>query len=268
MENEEIIVKKSHKGLIILVILLVLVILGLVGYICYDKGLIFQKQEDVVKEEKKEEDNKVSSSELEEIRGIVQELSNNFAKYYPLSDLSKIDNQELLLFAIRKADTGDEIGKKDVEDVISKYFGNSVKVVHEDIKCPSSFHDQKLYLYEDGEYELNNYHGGHGGPGFVSASPFYVSSEKDGNIINVNYKILYSNVCNDTCILNAYYRTYEDSINSNNPVLEGDNSSDDPGVNLTEDLYKSVEEKIPVTSFKFEKTKNNTYNLKSVSINE
>ena len=75
MENEEIIVKKSHKGLIILVILLVLVILGLVGYICYDKGLIFQKQEDVVKEEKKEEDNKVSSSELEEIRGIVQELS-------------------------------------------------------------------------------------------------------------------------------------------------------------------------------------------------
>ena len=185
MENEEIAVKKSHKGLIVLVILLILVILGLVGYICYDKGLIFQKQEDVSSDVEKEDTKKVSSSELEEIRGIVQELSNNFAKYYPLSDLSKIDNQELLLFAIRKIGLNEEIKKDEIESEIEKYFGDSIKVKHEDIDCPSKSdsHDEELYFYEDGVYKMNENHGGHGGPGFISAAPFYVSSEKDGKML-------------------------------------------------------------------------------------
>ena len=268
MEDKELLVnenqkKKSRKGLIIFIILLILIILGLVGYICYDK--FFTKELEVKEEKEKKTSNELSSSEIDEINEMVQELSNSFAKYYPIKKMDEINNQDLLLFALQKIGFVEEIKKSEIEEVIKKYFGD-VKIKHEDIDCPTE-HDEKLYLYEDGKYIPNPEHGGHGGGGNAYAAPFYVSSAKEGDVVNVNYKILYSNMCGDTCILNAYYRTYEDSKNSENPVLEGDDSSDDPGVNLTEKLYKSVEVKIPVTTFTFEKT-DDGYTLKSVKIHE
>lgn len=48
--------KKKKKGVIVLVIVLVLIIVGLAGYICYDKGIIFSKTDNVKKEEKKKAD--------------------------------------------------------------------------------------------------------------------------------------------------------------------------------------------------------------------
>ena len=267
LENENV-KKKSHKGLIIFIILLILIILGLVGYICYDKGLIFKKvEEKEIKEEaKKETKNEPTFSELEDTKAIVQELSNNFAKYYPIKNVSEINNQDLLVYAVKKIGWNEVIEKKEIENEITKILGTDTKINHEDIEC-SSAHDEKLYLYEDGKYRFNEKHGGHGGK-TVYSSAFYVSGEKDKNIITVNYKILYSNVCSDTCVLTSYYRTYKDSLNDENPVLEGDpNSEDGPGVNLTEKLYKSVEVKIPVTTFTFEKT-DDGYILKSVKIHE
>ena len=101
-----------------------------------------------------------------------------------------------------------------------------------------------------------------------SSALFYVSSEKDGKDITVNYKILYSNSCSDTCILDSYYKSYEDSIKGINAVLEGDPDSEDgPGVNLTDELFKTVEVRVPVTTFKVVKT-DKGYTLKSVTINE
>ena len=84
----------------------------------------------------------------------------------------------------------------------------------------------------------------------------------------INFKILYSNSCSDTCILSAYYRNYEDAIKGHNPVLEGDPDSEDgPGVNLTDEEYNKVEVMLPVTSFTFTKT-DTGYILKKVKINE
>ena len=271
MENKELLEnenmkKKSHKGLIIFIILLILIILGLVGYICYDK---FFTKEPEVKEEKKEEKttSELSFSEIAEVSELVQELSNNFGEYYPIKNVDEIDNEDLLSFALFKIGFKEEIKKSEVEDVIKKYFGN-VNLKHEDIECAMEHENNKeLYFYKDDKYVQNEKHGGHGGSGGISAASFYVSGEVDKNIVTANYKILYSNFCGDTCMLNKYYRTYNDSLNDKNPVLEGDDSSDDPGVNLTESLYKSVEEKVPVTTFTFEKT-DDGYILKSVKIHE
>ena len=146
-------------------------------------------------------------------------------------------------------------------------FEKYIKIKHEDIECPTS-DEEPLYLYEDGGYTSNPNHFGHGMTQKPQAALFYVSGEKDGNLITANYKILYSNTCGDTCFLDSYYKSYDDSIKGINAVLEGDEDSEDgPGVNLTEDLYKTVEVRVPVTTFKIEKN-DNGYTLKSVEIHE
>lgn len=55
--------KKSRKGLVVIIVLLILVILGLVGYICYDKGIIFKQDKEVVKKEKKKDTKKEEKEE-------------------------------------------------------------------------------------------------------------------------------------------------------------------------------------------------------------
>lgn len=260
--------KKSNKGLIIIIIILVVALLGALAYIGYDKGIIFQKKDsNTTKEESsKKDNNKLSQEDLDRINDITKEISNDFAMYYPINDLSKIDNQDLLLFALKKIGWNEEITTKQIENQIKDYFGTSVKVKHEDIECPSNEHDEPLYLYEDGVYKPNEDHGGHGGPGSIYTELFNISSEKNNNTITVSYKMLYSNSCSDTCIIDKYYKSYEDSINDENAVLTGnEDSEDNPGINLTEDLYKTVEKELPVTTFIFEKDSNG-FNLKEVKI--
>ena len=261
--------KKNSTGLKVIIIVLVLALLGAVGYICYDKGLIkLPKKEaktEVVDDTK--HDKELSQGEIDDLTDFAKELSNNFAEYYPLDDFSKIDNQKLLFWALRRIGFNDLITEKEIEDQVTNYFGKSLKVKHEDIECPTS-DEEPLYLHEDGGYVPNPNHFGHGMGQDPQAALFYVSGEKDGNLIMVNYKVLYSNTCGDVCFLSSYYKSYEDSIKKINAILEGDPDSEEgPGVNLTEDLYKTVEVRVPVTTFKVEKT-DKGYTLKSVVINE
>ena len=262
--------KKGKTRLKVIIVILLLALLGAIGYICYDKGII-----KLPKKETKEEintddtkyDKKLSQGELDDLQDFAKELSNNFAAYYPLDDFSKIDNQELLFWALKRVGYNEEITTKEIENEIESYFGKSLKVTHENIECPTS-DETPLYLYEDGKYVSNPEHGGHGMTQKPSTALFYVSSEKDGKDITVNYKILYSNSCSDTCILDSYYKSYEDSIKGINAILEGDPDSEDgPGVNLTDELFKTVEVRVPVTTFKVVKT-DKGYTLKSVTINE
>lgn len=271
-KNEEIVVeKKSNTGLKVIIVILVLALLGATGYICYDKGIIKLPVKEKEVEKKEESDTKLdkelSQGEIDDIKDFAKEISNNFALYYPLEDLSKIDNQKLLLWSLNRIGFNDSIKASEIEKEVESYFGNSIKIKHEDIECPTS-DEEPLYLYEDGEYVPNEKHMGHGGFSNPGAALFYVSGEKDGNLITANFKILYSNTCGDTCFLSSYYKSYEDSVKGINPVLEGDEDSEDgPGVNLTEDLYKTVEVRIPITTFKVEKT-DNGYVLKSVIIHD
>ena len=61
MDEVKIEKKKKNVALIMIIILLILIILGLVCYICYDKGIIFKKKEEVknTQVEKKKEEKEV-----------------------------------------------------------------------------------------------------------------------------------------------------------------------------------------------------------------
>ena len=260
--------KKGNAGLKVIIVILLLALLGAVGYICYDKGIIKlpQKEKKEVVEKIDKHDKELSQGEIDDISDFVKEVSNNFASYYPLSDFSKIDNQDLLLFGLKRIGFNDLIKETEMEKEIKSYFGN-IEIKHEDIECPTD-DEEPLYLYEEKAYVPNPNHFGHGSSLGPQVAVFYVSGEKDKKDITVNYKILYSNSCGDTCFLDSYYRNYEDAVLGNNPVLKGDPDSEEgPGVNLTEEVYKSVEVQIPVTTFKLTKTENG-YILKSVDIHE
>ena len=261
--------KKGNTGLKVIIVILVLALIGCVGYICYDKGIIKlpkKEQKEEVKKEDTKHDKELSQGEIDDITDFAKELSNNFAAYYPLTDLSKIDNQELLFFALKRIGYNELIKKDEIEAEINKYFGN-INIKHQDIECPTS-DEEPLYLYEEGAYVPNPNHFGHGMSQKPQAALFFVSGEKNKDEVTANFKILYSNTCGDTCFLNSYYRSYFDAVKGINPVLEGDPDSEEgPGVNLTEELYKSVEVQIPVTTFKLTKT-DTGYTLKSVEINE
>ena len=261
--------KKSNTGLKVIIVILVLALLGVAGYICYDKGIIKlskkEAKEDIIDNNK--HDKELSQGEIDDLTDFAKEISNNFAIYYPLEDFNEIDNQELLFWAMRRIGFNDLITEKEIEEQVAKYFGDKIKVKHEDIECPTD-DEEPIYLHEDGGYVPNPNHFGHGMTQKPQAALFYVSGEKENNLITANFKILYSNTCGDTCFLSSYYKSYEDSVKGINALLEGDeNSEEGPGVNLTEDLYKSVEVRIPVTTFKVEKT-DMGYILKSVKVSE
>ena len=262
--------KKKNTGLIITLIILILIILGLVGYICYDKGLIFQKVE--TKEEKK--DNKkqektdkeeISVAEESTIEEKVKELSENFADYYPLTDKQTIKNQDLLAYSLHKIGYKDSFTKEEVEESIKSLFGNDMKVKHEDIDCPTS-DPTSIYLYEDGIYTPNPDHGGHGGSA-VYTNIHEVSLTKKDNKITAQYKILYA-TCGDVCILASYYKSYKDIIDGEYPILEWDmDEVEEIDDEVVEEGYQRVKDKIPTTTFEFTVESDGTYTLNSIKIN-
>lgn len=114
--------KKSKKGIVLIIIGLIIIILGLVGYICYDKGLIFKTEKEVVKKEKKK--NKVLSGE--EAKKLLERfgIDHNTAEKYSdeakfgaaIADLddnkfSKYKCNELLSNEVSKWDTSGSNGE-------------------------------------------------------------------------------------------------------------------------------------------------------------
>lgn len=262
--------KKKNTGLIITLIILILIILGLVGYICYDKGLIFQKVE--TKEEKKEtkkkeevKEEEISPAEESTIEDKVKELSENFADYYPLANKQTIKNQDLLAYSLHKIGYKDSFTKEEVEDSIKSLFGNDMSVKHEDIDCPTS-DPTSIYLYEDGVYKPNPDHGGHGGSS-IYTNIHKISLTKKDNIITAQYKILYA-ACGDVCIITSYYSSYKDAVNRENPILEWDmNEVEEIDDKVIEEGYQRVKDKISTTTFEFTIESDGTYTLNSIEVN-
>ena len=259
-------VKKRRITLIIIVILLLGSFLTTILYIKYGTERIMSKgtpkveeKEKVPKEEIK--DPEETPKEEMTLDDRIKEISNNFSKYFPITDISKIHNQDLLIYGLSKVGWEEYITEIEIENAVKKIFGNKIKGKHENIECPTS-DPEPLYLYRNGVYTPNPKHGEHGGSGRPDVYPFEVNVTEKDNVITANYKLLYSNYCSDTCIINSYFKSYQDSINNTNPVLS---SNDNQGLLLTDELYKSVESKLPTTTFIFEKG-NDTYNLVSVTI--
>ena len=268
---------KKSKGLVIVIIILGLTVLGLVGYITYDKlsekdSNPKTKEENKVKETKKEvkKDNTRELTDDEKVRfqDIVTNVNKYFSKYYPITNPQTIiANDELLTFALvrigysNETFTGDEVVK-----IIKTYFGNSVSVTNKDIIC--GIDNEPFYTYNatTNTYKKSSYSHGHDGIGFMESEYFFESgSVKDDKEFTINAKILYAGYRSGTWgPTSEYFGNYEDARTGKNALYKSDNEDED--INLTDDLYQSIKDKFPTTTYKFEKNSEGYYDLLSVTI--
>ncbi len=174
--------KKGNSLLIVIIILLIIIILDLAFYICYDKGIIFTKQEETSTEEKdkdkedEEENVTFSDNELEEYIDYIRPISIGPSpllyntSYVNSSDLSAAEKiQYLGSYIYEKTTTSQDfayniISESDVEKAVSKVYG------------PNTYEKTKFNL-GCGDYILNetdhNYYSKNGCGG---ASSMFVGS--------------------------------------------------------------------------------------------
>ena len=124
---------------------------------------------------------------------------------------------------------------KEMEKNFQKYFGEGLTVEFQDIKCFMDHHneeEQTLYYFdkEQDKYVYNDKHPGHGGGGvdFIGTEMVFDSIEIKGNNYIYNMKILFygPGMCYDTggCRYGSGYKSYSDSSNQTNALLDIDNS--------------------------------------------
>ncbi len=263
--------QKSVKGFIIAIIILIIIVFGLIIYILYDKEIIFNssnKKEIVEKNTKKEEEKtkKISTEEKEILLEKIKKI-NSFSKYYPLTNANQIPNQEVLLKLAFEIGFGKSFSEEAMTEKIKDYFGDGYAIKNEDIIC--SIDKEPFYVYNSNtnmyRYAVDSIHG-HGGAGGISE---IVVNYVDGKVIKdkiiIDTKLLYSTYCSDTCGPNyAYYASYQDALD-NKPIL-GQEDNYENEIELTDQLYKTIEDKLPTTTYTFTKKDNNTYSLESVII--
>lgn len=267
---------KGTGGYKAVIVLLLLIILGGVGYFCYDKGIIFNKKDNSeTKEENKKENNKerkLTEEEKEKFKERIETITNTFDMSFPIEDVTKISNQELLSFASSMLMTDSNMNgrpakfsSEEVEKVITKYLGSNFKVTHENIVC--SLDNVPFYDYDSTskQYVFHENHPGHGGNGGVQGYYYFVDGKvTNENKIVINSHIIYGIYKGDTWgPQNSYYKSAKESQNGE-PII-GKRDSDE-NIELTDDLYNSVKDKLPTTTYTFEKDKDGYYNLVSIQV--
>lgn len=260
--------ERKNKKLIIIIIVLLICLLGSISYIIYDK--FFVKEEIVTKEKSKEEnkeqsiENKVrtlTQTEQQQILLQIKDYTQSLASSFPIDETHPLSNQDVLNFALVKIGTlRDNIMESDIEKILQTYFGKNHPYQHEDINCFAG--DGILYKYNSAkrEYIFQNTHG-HGGQGSYTSEIFYIDGTVDQNKYTVNVHILYGDYCGGVCGPTlSYYRTKEDSMNNENPIL---GPYEEPHI-ITAEEYDTIKENLPTTTFIFEKDQDNNYGLKVV----
>ena len=172
--------KKKGNGITILIILLVIIILGLSCYICYDKGIIFnkkaketsspnttEKKKEEKQEEPKEESVTFSESELEKYVNYISPASNGPAELLYNKD-------QVVAANLSASDKINYIGRllvnkvKETSDYKLVISENDVKSTVEEIYGPNTYQETTFNLGCN-DYHLNksdgNYYseGGCGG---------------------------------------------------------------------------------------------------------
>lgn len=265
--EEQVVAKKANKGIIIIVVVLVLVIVGLIGYIVIDKNNkpIEEPNTNNTNSTKKPEvkEEELTKSEQARLDEIVEKLNDGFAKYYPITDVSTIPNQDLLRLGsdgLYDWNANNTFTSTQVEENVKKYFGNSVTVKHEGIKCLLAC-EEPLFSYDgNGTYSYNTNHPGHGGGGSRSAYELYESGTKKGNIITVNYKVIYTNDLGDIGMVEELYAKYNDTT----PLYK---IPDPENFNITNEIVFQYKDQLPTTTYTFEVADDGVYSIKTVSIN-
>lgn len=253
MEEEKVKIvyqKKKTPGKTVTIVFLTILVLVLISYIGYTKYQEITKEEEVKEEETTEEE--LTYSEVMDLLSKIEDYNQNFSKYYPISDFSKLDNQEKLNFGIymltKYENTHNYYKVEDMKTVYKENFSDNIKVLYEDISCRNR--DGALYSLSNGTYTLDNTHEHE--MESIDIDTFYVESSKLDDVYQITVHILYSNYCVGTCPKTAEcYSTYQDAVSSTNKVLD------------SKAEYSDYKNNLKKTTFTFAK-KYDSYLLKSV----
>ena len=286
MKNEEKVEEKNverqegnnNKSLFIVIIILSIVVVGLITFICYDK--IINKDNNKVDETQEESNNSknenkedekneskpvaLEKSELDTLTNVIESMKSHafLQNYIPLNNINEIQNKDLLMYVLNVFKEKKSFTKDEVEQLIKQTFGDEIKVTHQNIPC-SLGKNYFIYNSTTGTYTYNNKHIGHGGGDRISIYKKYMDSYKIDNTYTIKYKMIYGEVCSDMCFVGSYFASINDAKTMTNPVLE---LNDVVGYDITEELFKTIEDKVPVTTFTYEKNSNGTFNLKSIVV--
>ena len=261
---------KKEKKLLIIIFVLALLLVVSVGYICYSKFNPTCVEVDASElsgddeYEDLEEERDLTFDELSVLTAKIDLYNDGFANYYPIDDMSKIKNSDLFLFSVLKARKGtlQEFDGKLMDEYLKNFFGNSVKLVHEDYNCSAD--NKLLYKYNSKtnsySYETDgHWHGGSQRAYLPDISTKISFSEYKDGIYTVYATVLYSNTCSDTCgPISSYYKSYEDSLNHKNPVIT------EVSEYMTEESKDYYRANLPITTYKFKR--DNTGNMILISV--
>lgn len=184
-------------------------------------------------------------------------------------DVSKVTNQQMLVYGLSNAkQTGEKWAKKDVKEAIGKAFGNK-EYKDEDILC----FVEKTPLYEyDSEKEeyffTTKYEHGHGGDGGYDRYYFFQSAEKDEEkgILTIKYKIIYGIYQSDIVIpkLDLFTNAKDASEEVNQIYTSKEGDYEEHKEEIVNKVYEENKDKLPTTTFIFEKDSSGNYAFKSV----
>ena len=250
--------EKSNKGVIVIIILII-TLFGISGYIIYDQVI---NKEESRKEKKELEIKEVTKEEKNTLLEQIKVYTPYFADSYPITEKSTLDNQEVLYFASMQLENKfSDFMESDLEKVLEKYFGKDHPYVHEDIDCFAG--DGVLYKYDSAKrtYEYEDMHA-HGGKTIYRSTVFFVEGKsEDDTTYKIQTQILYTTSAGDT--VGPRDRYYTSANQEYDDYILGPYGEDHE---VTEEEYQSIKNKIPITTFTFEKDEDNNYGLKSVTI--
>lgn len=264
---------KKDKKFIIIIILLSVLLAGSIGFICYDKFITNESDNDIeVKDNNKKDDEKIEDvierdltyDELSVLKSKIDVYNDGFSSYYPISDMSKIENNDLFLFAVgeMRRNNNQVFDGNLMTAYLKEFFGDEVKLEHKDFNCLAD--NKLLYKYDS---ETNTYtfvpeghwHGGSQRAYLPDISTKILDSNYKDGIYTINTKVLYSNTCSDTCgPVSSYFKSFSDSLSNTNPVAT---RVSEYIIEEEKDAYRT---NLPITTYKFKK--NDTGNMILVSV--
>ena len=202
--------------------------------------------------------------------------SKEFSYLYPIDNLTdKIDNQILIGFAMSIYDTTHNHDPytngymaSSLDNIVYEYFGDSIKINHENYNCPYESKTIALYKYDskNEKYKYNSNHLGHGYSAMADIKAYIIGGYKQGEDVVVETNMLYSNFI-DIGEVDSYYASYEDSVKEENKVIKLKCNDSFECAEIKQSDYEKVKDKLPITTYKFKIEKDN-YILKSIEINK
>ena len=259
----------NKKPSYIAIILILLIILSILVYFLISRKneTIIDKKDNIIKKTEKKEEVKepteLTENELEQLAKKIEAYNKGLVRFYPLDNLNKIDNQNLLQFAIitiQSKENDESIKaptKYDIDNIILEYFGDKT-VELSDYICDGDTNNNNcnkssaLYEYDNITYNYRLLEVSRGAY-FIQLEDNFVkitSHKFEDDKLIVKAKVVYGTYVDSSTNPPLYYATLEDCKNKQNSIYERE------GLEVTEEKKEELLERIE---------KETTYTFKKVS---